>query len=61
MSQNGMLRYWKVKPSPIQNLHVEEAQKQAETDIEQDVDLNTEPEPGDDLDEGELAKMEGED
>ncbi len=43
------------------DLHVEAAQQQAEKDIEQDVDLNTEPELGDDLDEGELAKLEGED
>lgn len=40
--------------------HLPEAQQQAEEDIENDPDLSTEPEPGDDLDEGELAKLEGE-
>jgi len=37
-----------------------EAHKEAEKDMEKDPDLNTKPEPGDDLDEGELAKLEGE-
>ncbi len=41
--------------------HVEEAQQQAEDDIEKDVDLNNKPELGDDLDEGELANLEAED
>ncbi len=41
--------------------HVEEAQQQAEHDIEKDVDLNDKAEPGDDLDEGELANLEAED
>lgn len=40
--------------------HLPEAQQQAEEDIKSDPDLSTEPEPGDDLDEGELAKLEGE-
>ncbi len=40
--------------------HLPEAQQQAEDDIESDPDLSTEPETGDDLDEGELAKLEGE-
>jgi hypothetical protein len=40
---------------------VTEAHKLAEKDIEADPDLNTQPEPGDDLDEGELARFEGED
>jgi len=38
-----------------------EAHKQAEKDIDNDPDLSTLPEPGDDLDEGELARLEGED
>ncbi|MDQ6845803.1 MAG: hypothetical protein M3Z92_15910 [Bacteroidota bacterium] len=41
--------------------HVKEAYEQAEKDIGKDPELNTEPEPGDDLDEGELARLEGED
>ncbi|MEP6583697.1 MAG: hypothetical protein ABJA90_05510 [Ginsengibacter sp.] len=41
--------------------HVAEAQNQAEKDIENDPDLNSKPEQGDDLDEGELARLEGED
>ena len=40
---------------------VVEAHKQAEKDIDNDPDLSTLPEPGDDLDEGELARLEGED
>jgi hypothetical protein len=32
----------------------------ADKDIEKDPDLNDKPEPGDDLDEGELARLEGE-
>ncbi len=43
------------------NEHVEEAHDQAEKDIEMDPDLSSEPKPGDDLDEGELARLEGED
>ena len=38
-----------------------EAHKQAEKDIDNDPDLSTHPEPEDDLDEGELARLEGED
>ncbi len=41
--------------------HIEEAHEQAEKDIEMDPDLSSKPEPGDDLDEGELARLEGED
>lgn len=41
--------------------HLPEAQHQAEEDIENDPDLSTETETGDDLDEGELARLEGED
>ncbi len=40
--------------------HVAEAYEQAEKDIEKDPDLNNEPDPADDLDEGELARLEGE-
>lgn len=40
---------------------VEEAHEQAEKDIEMDPELSLEPETGDDLDEGELARLEGED
>lgn len=38
-----------------------EAHIQAEKDIEKDPDLNTKPHQEDDLDEGELARLEGED
>lgn len=34
---------------------------QADKDMEQDPDLNTKPHREDDLDEGELARLEGED
>ncbi len=37
------------------------AEKAAEEDIEKDVDLTPPADPGDDLDEGELARLEGED
>jgi len=37
------------------------AEKSAEADIEKDLDLTPPPDPGDDLDEGELARLEGED
>ncbi|MEP7230581.1 MAG: hypothetical protein ABI691_10040 [Ginsengibacter sp.] len=48
------------KKIPAKSEHVEEAQEQAEKDIENDPDLNLKPKPGDDLDEGELARLEGE-
>jgi hypothetical protein len=38
-----------------------EALKQAEIDISNDPDLTPEPDPAADLDEGELARLEGED
>ena len=38
-----------------------EALKQAEKDISKDPDLSPEPDPAADLDEGELARLEGED
>jgi hypothetical protein len=37
------------------------AHDQAEKDIEKDPDLNSKPNKEDDLDEGELARLEGED
>lgn len=43
-----------------ENDNISAAHKEAEKDIEQDPDLSLEPEPGDDLDEGELARLEGE-
>ncbi len=43
------------------NEHVAEAHEQAEKDIEMDPDLSAKPKPEDDLDEGELARPEGED
>lgn len=36
------------------------AHKEADKDMEKDPDLNDKPKPGDDLDEGELARFEGE-
>ena len=38
-----------------------EALEQAEKDISNDPDLSPEPDPAADLDEGELARLEGED
>lgn len=35
------------------------AEKAAEADIEKDLDLTPPPDPADDLDEGELARLEG--
>jgi hypothetical protein len=37
------------------------AEKSAEADIKKDLDLTPPKDPGDDLDEGELAQLEGED
>ena len=37
------------------------AEKAAEADMKKDLDLTPPPDPGDDLDEGELARLEGED
>ena len=37
-----------------------EAMKQAERDISKDTDLSNESDPADDFDEGELARLEGE-
>jgi hypothetical protein len=41
--------------------NTEAAAKAAEADIEKDLDLTPPPDPGADLDEGELARLEGED
>ena len=41
--------------------HTADAHHQADRDIEKDPDLATKPRKGDDLDEGELARLEGED
>jgi len=40
---------------------ITEAHRLAERDIQTDPDLTSKPEVGDDLDEGELARLEGED
>ncbi len=37
---------------------IKQAHEAADKDIEQDPDLSMEPKPGDDLDEGELARFE---
>ena len=44
-----------------ENKDIPGAHEQAEKDIEKDPDLNTKSHREDDLDEGELARMEGED
>ena len=49
------------KLTPRENKNITQAHNQAEKDIESDPDLNTKPDPEDDLDEGELAQLEGED
>lgn len=43
--------------SPDEN--VVKAHEEAEKDIKKDPDLTPKPDPGTDLDEGELAKLEG--
>ncbi len=40
---------------------VQAAEQAAEKDIQKDFDLTPPPDPGADLDEGELARLEGED
>ena len=44
-----------------ENKNISAAHKEADKDIERDPDLSSKPSPGDDLDEGELARLEGED
>ena len=51
----------KSKLNTPEKKHTSVAHNQAEKDIEQDPDLNTQPHREDDLDEGELARLEGED
>lgn len=51
----------KQQKTPGNNEHAAEAHEQAEKDIEMDPDLSAKPKPEDDLDEGELARLEGED
>ena len=51
----------KKPPAPIENQPGLAAHAQADKDIEQDPDLNTKPHREDDLDEGELARLEGAD
>jgi len=46
---------------PPRNSKVVEAHKQADKDIEKDPDLNPKTNPEDEMDEGELARLEGED
>ncbi len=48
------------RPNFEQDEKVTEALEQAEADMEQDPDLSSEPDPAADLDEGELARLEGE-
>ena len=51
----------KKEDDPVKNKNFTEAHKAADKDIEKDPDLNTKPHREDDLDEGELARLEGED
>ncbi len=44
-----------------ENKNIAAAHKEADKDIDHDPDLSSKPSPGDDLDEGELARLEGED
>ena len=48
------------RDNSVQDEKVTEALEQAEADMEQDPDLSTGPDTAADLDEGELAKLEGE-
>ena len=45
---------------PQTTVNTSEALKQAEKDISNDPDLSPKPDPAKDLDEGELARLEGE-
>ena len=47
------------QPNSNQDEKVTEALEQAEADMEQDPDLSTGPDTAADLDEGELARLEG--
>ena len=56
-SPSGLVK----QTDPNEKKHTSQAHDQAEKDIEQDPDLNTKPHSEDELDEGELARLEGED
>lgn len=45
----------------VEKEKIAEAHHQADKDIEQDPDLASKPNPEDEMDEGELARLEGED
>jgi hypothetical protein len=49
------------QPTDVVTKLTEKAQKQADSDIQEDPDLNLQPNPGADLDEGELARLENKD
>ena len=61
MQSNDKKNPGKKNEQEKENENISAAHKAADEDIEQDPDLSTKPEPGDDLDEGELARLEGED
>ena len=61
MPQKKSLKQNKKVKKINQDRPIVKAHEQAEKDIDNDPDLHTHPEPGDDLDEGELARLEGED
>jgi hypothetical protein len=61
MQSNDKKKPGKKNEQEKENENIYAAHKAADEDIEQDPDLSTKPEPGDDLDEGELARLEGED
>ena len=51
----------KTESHPVDNKKAIEAHNQADKDIEQDPDLSPQTNPEDEMDEGELARLEGED
>ena len=61
MQSNDKKNPGKKNEQEKENENISAAHKAADEDIEQDPDLSMKPEPGDDLDEGELARLEGED
>ena len=61
MQSNDKKNPGKKNEQEKENENISAAHKAADEDIEQDPELSTKPEPGDDLDEGELARLEGED
>lgn len=50
----------KEENSSIERNNILKAHEEAQSDIENDPELSIKPETGDDLDEGELARLEGE-